>query len=72
MVETFKINRPADAVDFWEGMHNRRFLWHGTSKKNLYSIIRDGFDLKFAKPGTMFGKGIYFSGKNLSMNKVIV
>lgn len=39
-----------------------RQLWHGTSLKNLHSLLLNGFDKGFSRR-SMYGKGFYFSKK---------
>ena len=43
-----------------ESRSDRFLLWHGTSVSNIYSILKNGFDINRARNGS-FGRGIYFA-----------
>ena len=43
-----------------ESRSDRFLLWHGTSVSNIYSILKNGFDINRANNG-LFGRGIYFA-----------
>ena len=39
---------------------NKHLLWHGTNVHNVYSILKNGFDISRANKG-LYGKGVYFA-----------
>ena len=43
-----------------ESRTDKFLLWHGTKVGNVYSILKNGFDLKRANHG-LFGRGVYFA-----------
>lgn len=40
---------------------NEHYLFHGTSPANALGILQDGFDMRRAGAGTLFGPGAYFA-----------
>ncbi|KAI6189402.1 hypothetical protein M3Y97_00004100 [Aphelenchoides bicaudatus] len=59
--KVWSVNRPECSFNYNRNMTNRRLLFHGTLKRNVYPILRDGFDLDLAHECGMFGAGVYFS-----------
>jgi len=62
----FKCKREGekDCYSKYQGLHNRRLLWHGSRVTNWPGILKQG--LRIAPPeapvtGYMFGKGVYFA-----------
>ena len=48
------------SADDDESRTDKFLLWHGTAVSNVYSILKNGFDLKRANHG-LFGRGVYFA-----------
>ncbi|KAI6211656.1 Poly [ADP-ribose] polymerase [Aphelenchoides besseyi] len=56
LIEVYAIDRPGDSQFIVDCNH--KMLWHGTPKRNVTSIIRDGY---LTGQNGMFGPGIYFA-----------
>jgi tankyrase len=51
-----------------DGCARQRFLFHGSSERNIDQIIENGFDIERASPNGMFGAGIYFARNSSKAN----
>lgn len=55
---------PCDSLADLDTVTNEVYLWHGTSPRKAASILREGFQLKFAGSGAgsnMYGPGVYLA-----------
>ncbi|KAI6218662.1 Poly [ADP-ribose] polymerase [Aphelenchoides fujianensis] len=60
IMQTYQIDSPRDE-NFDKNIGNHYLLWHGTTKNNVYAILKDGFRWAFASENAMYENGIYFS-----------
>ncbi|KAI6189401.1 Poly [ADP-ribose] polymerase [Aphelenchoides bicaudatus] len=61
VVNVWSVNRPGCRQNYRHTLTNKRLLFHGTLKENVFPILCDGFDMSLSDTSSFFGAGLYFS-----------